>query len=279
MEDRIVEKIMAIIEQSNNLGDSGTVLNLILKSPSEFNNAIYTSVRDIAEVVVMPIAYSLLALIFLLKFATIIKRIDSGGTMNGIGVPVKLLFTFVICKIAVDNTLTILGAIYDISDQVMIGINTHLSSESIQQVGNVEANIRRQLSTLGYTDKLMLNAEVMIMSLIYWFGQMATKVILIGRMIQIYIMMAVAPIPLALFGNEHTSNISKNFLKKFAAISFHGVLMFIVLKIFGSLVNAIGLQTGSNIEEMLRHNIFLMVVLVVAIFSCGKIANSMFNAH
>jgi hypothetical protein len=213
MEDFIIDKLLYLIGQTENLGGSGTSLDIIMQTPGQFNSAIYTSVKDIAEVVVLPIAYSVLALIFLLKFATIIKRVDSGGSMNGIGIPVKLLFFFIISKIAVDNSLTILGAIYDISNKVMTGIDSQLSSQTVSSFSPDITTLRNEIDQMSFGVKLLTASQTMLISWVYRFAELATNVILVGRMIQIYIMTAVAPIPLALFGNELTSNISNNFLK------------------------------------------------------------------
>ena len=281
MEDFIIDNLLDLIQKSENLGGSGTGLDIIMQTPAEFNGAIYTNVKDIAEVVVLPIAYSILALIFLLKFATIVKRIDSGGSMNGIGVPVKLLFAFVICKIAVDNSITILGAVYEISDKVMTGIDSHLSSQTVSSFSPDINALRNDIDQMSFAVKLMTAAQTMMISLIYKFAELATNVILVGRMIQIYIMTAVAPIPLSLFGNEHTSNISKNFLKKFSAVCFQAVLIFIILKIYGGLVNSVSAQLTSeaSLDDLLWKNLFLMIVLVVSIFTSSKLATSIFNAN
>jgi len=141
--------------------------------------------------------------------------------------------------------------------------------------------LRNEIDQMTFGVKLLTASQTMLISWVYRFAQLATNVILVGRMIQIYIMTAIAPIPLALFGNEHTSNISKNFLKKFTSLCFQAVLIFIILKIYGNLVNAVSGQLTNDVslDDLLWKNLFLMIVLVVSIFTSSKLANSIFNTN
>ena len=64
-------------------------------------------------------------------------------------------------------------------------------------------------------------------------------VIVYGRMIEIYLMVSLAPIPLSTFGNREQSNIGQNYLRSLFAIGFQGFLIMICVGIYAVLIQSI----------------------------------------
>ncbi|MGL5972738.1 MAG: hypothetical protein ACRCZK_03345, partial [Oscillospiraceae bacterium] len=105
-------------------------------------------------------------------------------------------------------------------------------------------------------------------------------VMVTGRMIEILIYMAIAPLPLATLPHSEMSSIAKNFLKNFSAVCIQGVLLFIVIAIYPIMVNSgiIGSVDSGNIMGVMLSMLGNACVLVTCVFMTGKWSKSICNA-
>jgi uncharacterized membrane protein YczE len=132
---------------------------------------------------------------------------------------------------------------------------------------------------MDFSVQLMTCVQVTIIWLIVKLSMLMVGVIIAGRMIEIYVQMAIAPIPIATFPNSEMSNIGKNFLKSFAAVCIQGVLIYIVVNMFGLLFGEMGdIGGATNFTDSLLAAAGYSFVLVIAIYSTGRWAKSICNA-
>jgi len=151
-------------------------------------------------------------------------------------------------------------------------------SHSVSVLHNIDA-MKETIANMDFGVKLMTSVQVTIIWLVFKFSTMAIMLVIIGRMIQIYIMMAIAAIPMATMANADLSSVGKNFLKSFAAVCVQGTLIYIVLNMYGTLVGSIASTTEfTNITAALFEALLYSLVLVMAIFATGRISKSICNA-
>ena len=67
----------------------------------------------------------------------------------------------------------------------------------------------------------------------------AIFVIVYGRMMEIYLMTSLAPIPFSTFGNREQSHIGQNYLRALMALGFQGFLIMICIAIYAVLVQTV----------------------------------------
>lgn len=122
MEDYIIGVIEEILNGVTSMGGDG---GLLVQTPAQFNSAIYSWVQGICQSVAMPVAYIVLALIFTLELYNASTRIDGagGGATFGAEIVFKTMIKFVLCKLAVDMTPQILGAIFELSSNIIGNIS------------------------------------------------------------------------------------------------------------------------------------------------------------
>ena len=65
-------------------------------------------------------------------------------------------------------------------------------------------------------------------------------IIVYGRMIEIYLMTSLAPIPFFTFGNREQSQIGQNYLRSLFALGFQGFLIMICVGIYAVLIQKLG---------------------------------------
>lgn len=274
MNEWIINRIKEIIDGVSGLSDEGAT---ILKGPAEFNSALYQGVLSIMENGVMPVAYVLLGLIFMIELYNITVRTE--GMYNaGFEIPFKTMFKLIVCKMVVDSTPLIMGAIYEISETIMSGIGTAFSSGAAEVVLDM-AVVTQVIEDMDFATRLLTAVQVFMIWLIFKFAYIAMLIIIVGRMVEIYVYLAIAPLPIATIPNSETSGIAKNFVKSFAAVCIQGVLIFIVLSMYGELTAAIaGTATYTDFTDALLQATMYALVLVVALFMTGKWSKSIMNA-
>ena len=274
MEEYIVNLINDILLGVQDLGSGSGILT---KTPETFNAALYHGVDSIAHNVVMPIAYVILGLIFMLELYNITIRTE-GMNSPGFEIPFRTMFKLVVCKIAVDSTPLILGAIFQVSNEIILNMGSVFGSNNATVTYNI-AVMQETIKNMDFGVKLMTSVQVTIIWLVFKFSTLSIMLVVIGRMIEIYVMMAIASIPMVTMANGDLSSIGKNFLKSFAAVCVQGVLIYIVLNMYGTLVGSISNNVDpENITAVLFEALLYSLVLVMAVFSTGRISKSICNA-
>lgn len=275
MEDYIGDLIEGIILGTQSLGSDTSILS---QTPQAFNTTLYNGITSIAQNAIMPIAYTILGLIFIMELNNIVTRMDGQHGTMGFEIPFKLMLKFILCKMAIDHTPEILGAIFQVSSMVVTGVGTVFGTDSPSIARNIDA-MKDAIGDMSFSVKLMVATQISIIWLMYKISTLFINLIIIGRMIEIYIMMAIAAIPISTLGNTETSSIGKNFLKSFAAVCMQGALIYIILSMYATLVAGIATNFDTaDITAVLWEVLLYSLVLVMSIFSTGKISKSIFNA-
>ena len=105
----------------------------------------------------------------------------------------------------------------------------------------------------------------------------AIFVIVYGRMMEIYLMASLAPIPFSTFGNREQSHIGQNYLRSLFALGFQGFLIMICIAIYAVLV-----QTVAFTDDIIGSIWGVMgytVLLCFSLFKTGSLAKSVMSAH
>jgi len=151
----------------------------------------------------------------------------------------------------------------------------------------VMANIEAGLEAMGIGALLGMFLTLFLIQIILLIVGALITIIVIHRFIEIYMYVSLSALPMATFVNSEMSSIGKNYVKTIAAYSFQGLLIIVVMNIFGTLVesqitasiaNAVG--DGSD-SGGLGGSMFLLagfcVLLAFAIIKTGSVAKSIFG--
>lgn len=279
----MTDAILQILEWINDMilgvATDGASLTTTLSS---FMPIMYGYTITIMENVILPVAYIILALFFVLELHKASIRVEGmGGTTNlGAEMVFKILFKMVLCKIAVDSISLILNAIYGVTTHLTSGIAGVMGGNSIESGGIDTIALEPIIDSMGFWAQLGSLVLILITLLIVVIAVVLANIIIVARFIEIYVYFAIAPIPVATLPHEEMSSIGKNFLKSFAAVCIQGSLIFIVLSFFPILFNSAFLDGGSTLSIMgeLTKILGYSFILIIAVFSTGKWAKSICNA-
>ena len=174
---------------------------------------------------------------------------------------------------------TVLKAIADwIKGILTAGIMSNLSGlfdDVNTQVGNIAQQVGTKPSSFeprvfAMIEALSRNVVLPILSIIIF-------VIVYGRMIEIYCMVSLAPIPMATWGNHEQSHMGQNYLKCLFALGFQGFLILICVAIYAVLIQSVAIS-GDAINSIWSI-VGYTVLLCFSLFKTSSVTKSVLGAH
>ena len=110
-----------------------------------------------------------------------------------------------------------------------------------------------------------------------WALSICIFIITYGRMIEIYLVTSVAPIPMATMTNREWGQMGQNYLRSLFALGFQAFLIIICVGIYAVLIRNIATET--DIIAAVWSCVGYTVLLCFTLFKTGSLAKSIFNAH
>lgn len=249
-------------------GDVGT-------TPANFSPAVFSMIRNISESVILPIAGMVLT--FIACYELIQMLIEHNNLANfETWTFFKWVFKTFLAVTLISNTSNITMAVFDVAQQVisrsggLISGNTSVSDATLTAMqATLEGMDLGPLLGL-YLQTFVVQVTMLALSAIIF-------VIVYGRMVEIYLMVSLAPIPFATFGNHEQSHTGQNYLRSLFALGFQGFLIMICVGIYAVLIQ--NLSFSDNIISSIWGVMGYTVLLAFTLFKTGSLAKSVFAAH
>lgn len=249
-------------------GDVGT-------TPANFSPAVFSMIRNISESVILPIAGMVLT--FIACYELIQMLIEHNNLANfETWTFFKWVFKTFLAVTLISNTFNITMAVFDVAQQVISrsgGLISGSTSVSDATLTAMQATLEGM--DLGpllglYLQTFVVQVTMLALSAIIF-------VIVYGRMVEIYLMVSLAPIPFATFGNHEQSHTGQNYLRSLFALGFQGFLIMICVGIYAVLIQ--NLSFSDNIISSIWGVLGCTVLLAFTLFKTGSLAKSVFAAH
>ena len=246
-------------------------------SPATWNAGVFSLIRQLSETVVLPIAG--IVLTFVMCYELIQMLIDRNNLHD---IDTWLFFKWVIKTfIAVtilSNTFNIVMAVFDVAQSVVAqsaGLVQGTTDISPNLVANMQATIEQM--ELGPLLGLWLQSFVVHHTMtalnIFIF------VVVYGRMIEIYMLTSLAPLPFATVVNRDLGHMGHNYFRSLLAIGFQGLLIIVCLAIYAALIQSIAAAGSTDIFETIWTAIGCTVLLCFTLLKTGALAKAVFGAH
>ena len=253
----------------------GEIATDVGMTPASFSPGIFSMIRSVSETVIIPIAG--LILTFIACYELIQLIIEHNNLSNfETWIIFKWIFKTFVAVTLISNCFNIVMAVFDVCQNVIsrsggiIGASTAVSDSAI-------AAMEGTLSTYGVGTLLGIYLMSFVIQLTLWILSIVIFVIVYGRMIEIYLMTSLAPIPLSTFGSREQSQTGQNYLRSLFALGFQGFLILICVGIYAVLIQSISFT--SDIVGSLWGVVGYTVLLVFTLFKTGGLARSVLNAH
>ena len=234
------------------------VASTVGKTPQAWNGSIFSMIKSLSENVVVPIAGIILTFVMCLE---LIQLLIDRNNMHDFETFIffKWIFKTFAAVLIVTNTWNIVMGVFDVAQHVVS-----------QAAGVIIGETALDVSTLiGDMEARLMEMDIGPLFCIF--------IIVYGRMIEIYMVTSVAPIPMATMVNREWGQMGQNYLRSLFALGFQAFLIMVCVGIYAVLVQNI--SVGSDVSAALWTCIGYTVLLCFTLFKSSSVAKSIFNAH
>ena len=244
-------------------------------TPAAWNAGVFSLIRQLSETVILPIAG--LVLTFVATYELIQLLIEKNNLHDlDYWIFFKWIFKTACAILVLSNTFNIVNAVFDVSQSVIARAGGVIQG-STDITPTMLDNLETTLETMGIGSLLGLFMQSLLIHVTMWALNIIIFVIVYGRMLEIYMMTSLAPIPVATLANREVGGMGQNYLKSLFAVGFQGLLILLCVGIYAVLVQSIA-TTGDPIGAIWSC-VGYTVLLAFMLFKTGSIAKSIFSAH
>ena len=253
----------------------GVIATEVGTSPADFEPTVYGMISTISENVIMPIAGLILTFIACYE---LIQLVISHNNLANFETWIfwKWIFKTFVAVMLITNTMNITMAVFDVAQHVVTESGSIIAGSTAIDDSTL-ATMESTLMTMDIGSLLTIFLQSLIVQFLIYILSALIFVIVYARMIEIYLMVSLAPIPFATFGNKEQSMIGQNYLRSIFALGFQGFLIMVCVGIYAVLIQTVAFS--SDIIGSLWGVMGYTILLAFTLFKTGALAKSILHAH
>ena len=243
----------------------GDIATQVGTTPAAFSPGIFGMIRNVSESVIVPIAGMILT--FIACYELIQMIIDHNNLANFESwIFFKWVFKTFLAVTIITNCFNITMAVFDVSQHVIAGAGGIIAGSTAIDSAALDG-MQATVEAMDLGPMLGLYLQSFIVQTTMWVLGILIFVIVYGRMIEIYLMVSLAPIPFSTFGNREQSQIGQNYLRSLFAIGFQGFLILVCVGIYAVLIQSVAFS--QDIIASLWGVVGYTVLLCFTLFKTG----------
>lgn len=245
-------------------------------TPQAWNGSIFNMVRSLSENVIVPIAGVILAFVMTLE---LIQLITDKNNLNDVDTWMffKWAFKSAAAILIVTNTWNIVMGVFDAAQSVVARASGVMISDTSIDIVSVLTDLESRLAEMDIGPLFGLWFQSLFVGICTWALSICIFIVIYGRMIEIYLVTSVAPIPMATMMGKEWGGMGQNYLRSLLALGFQAFLIIVCVAIYAVLVQNIG--TMADISSAIWTCMGYTVLLCFCLFKTSSLAKSVFNAH
>ena len=273
--------ISGIIGNLNGLFDGvnekvAEIAGTVGTTPQAWNGSVFNMIKNISETVIVPIAGIILS--FIMTYELIQMIIDKNSFHDfETFMFFKWIFKTFAVVLIVTNTWNIVMAVFDVAQHVVSNAAGVIVGNTSLDLSNVVTNMEASLQAMDIGPLFGLWFQTLLVGMISWILTVCIFVVVYGRMIEIYLVTSVAPIPMATMANREWGSMGQNYLRSLFALGFQAFLIIVCVAVYAVLVQSIAVDT--DVIKAIWTCIGYTVLLCFTLFKTSSLAKSVFSAH
>ena len=273
----LIEAIMArftgLFDTIN--AEVGSIAANVGQTPGEFNPGVLAMIQNLSETAVIPIAGMILTFILCYE---LIQVIIQKNNMHDVGFfdLYKWFFKAFCAVFILTHTFDIVMFVFALSQHAVNASAGAIADTLELNAADALIGLEAQLQTMGIWELMGFWLETFLINICLWALTIVIFVIIYGRMIEIFLVVSVAPIPLSTFANREWSGMGNNYLKSLFALAFQGFLIMVCVAIYAALVQNI--PAAPNIRAALYGLVGYTILLAFALMKTSSLARGVFGA-
>ena len=233
----------------------GNIADEVGKTPLEWNSGVFSMINNISETVILPIAGIILTFVMCYELITMVIDKNNMHEFSSWDI-FRWVAKALIAIILVSNVFNIVMAIFDVSQHIVSNASSLIQGSSTSiNTDSLLASLESQLSEQSISSLLSASVTSLLLFPIKWILPGIITVILYGRMMEIYMVTSIAPIPFSTMANKEWGGIGQNYIKLLCALGFQAFLIITIVAIYSTLLNNIA-SSGEPIDAMWDYVIY-----------------------
>lgn len=245
-------------------------------TPQAWNGGVFGMIRNLSDNVILPIAGVILALVATLELIQMIVDRNNMHDMDTFMLA-KWVFKTACAVVIVTNTWNIVMAVFDVAQSVVSRASGLVIADTDIRIDSVIVGLEAKLAEMELGTLFGLWVQSMFVGFTMWALAICIFIITYGRMIEIYLVTSVAPIPMATMANREWGQMGQNYLRSLFALGFQAFLIIICVAIYAILVRGIAVE--SDVSTAIWTCMGYTVLLCFTLFKTSSLARSIFHAH
>ena len=244
-------------------------------TPAAWNAGVFSLIRQLSETVILPIAGLILTFVATYELIQLLVERNNLHDLD-YWIFFKWIFKTACAILILSNTFNIVMAVFDVAQRVVAqsaGLIRGSTDVSPSMLADLEATLEGM--DLGPLVGLWLQSFVVQLTMTAL--NIVIFVIVYGRMIEIYMLTSLAPLPVATLANRELGGAGQNYLRSLFAVGFQGMLILVCVGIYAVLIQSIA--GGGDPIGAIWGTIGYTVLLCYCLFKTGSIARSVLGAH
>ncbi len=250
-------------------GDVGT-------TPGAWNGSVFSMIQNLSETVIVPIAGLILAFVMTLE---LIQLITEKNNLHDLDTWMffKWAFKSAAAILIVTNTWNIVMGIFDVAQSVVNSAAGVIVGDTSIDISSTLSDLETRLESMELGELFGLWFQSLLVGITMHAITICVFLVTYGRMIEIYLVTSVAPIPMATMMSEEAGGMGQNYLRSLLALGFQAFLIIVCVAIYAVLVQTI--SVSGDLTTAIWTCVGYTVLLCFSLFKTGSLAKSVFNAH
>ena len=253
----------------------GEIATQVGTTPANWNAGVFSLIQRLSETVILPIAGLILTFVATYELIQLIIEKNNLHDLD-YWIFFKWMFKTAAAILILSNTFNIVMAVFDVAQSV-ISRSAGLIQGSTAIQPDMMTALESSLEAMELGSLLGLWLQSSVIGLTMWALNIIIFVIMYGRMLEIYMLTSLAPIPMSTLVNREVGSMGQNYIKSLFAVGFQGLLILICVAIYAVLIQ--GISTSGDPIGAIWGCVGYTVLLCFMLFKTGSIAKSIFGAH
>lgn len=245
-------------------------------TPQAWNGNIFAMIQNLAETVIIPIAGLILAFVMTLD---LIQMLVDRNNLHDVDTWMffKWVFKTACAILIVTNTWNIVMGVFDVANSVVTQASGVIIADTSINMDEILPDLETRLQAMDVGPLFGLWFQSAFIGITMWILNIVIFIIIYGRMIEIYLVTSVAPIPMATMFGKEFGGMGQNYIRSLLALGFQAFLIIVCVAIYAVLIHTI--PTADDISGAIWTCVGYTVLLCFTLFKTGSLAKSVFNAH
>ena len=246
------------------------------QTPQGWNGSIFSMIENLSNSIMVPIAGVILAIVMTVD---LIQMIADKNNLHDVDTWMifKWVFKSAAAILIVTNTWNIVMGVFDMAQSVVAQAAGIINSDASIDISSVMTDLEPRLMEMDLGPLFGLWFQSMFIGVTMWALNIIIFVLVYGRMIEIYLLTSLSPIPVATLANRELGHTGQNYLRSLFAVGFQGMLILVCVAIYAVLVQ--GIATGGDPIGAIWGTVGYTVLLCYMLFKTGSISQRIFGAH